>query len=385
MERFEERHGPLMSEHRARSVVRGPQVAAMLRRAGIEIPAAPAEELLRLCENFGQVAVEADYAWRQAALMRISDDRVPVEEFDEVMNAVSATSLIAPHLADAQVILVDPVQVAALPDWPSREQALLALRDARLPFEVTFIDIKAKLPGCPSIQTVHRDWEDSGPPLEVRWAGALLVQESDGGVTVAPVATIHPGQPEELSCPGVARFRRERPSGPLAPGEAWMVVGDQGEPEATFGVLPGGGSEAIRWQTYLAFIIAERCAMLLEVLNAPNVQLANRQLHGRRARRADCAGHPLPRVIKVRRPVAAEERHRAGTATSGRYSHQSSVRGHFAYYRRGPIYDANPSKRRHILKLGRDAVPVWHPPSIRGPKDAPYVPRVRLLDDSADG
>jgi len=27
--------------------------------------------------------------------MRVSDDRVPAEEFDEVMNAVSATSLIA--------------------------------------------------------------------------------------------------------------------------------------------------------------------------------------------------------------------------------------------------------------------------------------------------
>ena len=107
----------------------------------------------------------------------------------------------------------------------------------------------------------------------MRWAGALLVQERDGGVAVAPVATIHPARPEELSCPGVARFRREHPSGPLAPGEAWMVVGDSGESEATFGVLPGGGNEVIRWQTFLAFTIAERCAMLLEVLNAPNVRL----------------------------------------------------------------------------------------------------------------
>lgn len=34
MERLEERHGPLMSEHEARSFVRGPHVTAMLRRAG---------------------------------------------------------------------------------------------------------------------------------------------------------------------------------------------------------------------------------------------------------------------------------------------------------------------------------------------------------------
>lgn len=374
VERFEERHGPLMSEHEARSFVRGPQVTAMLRRAGIEIPEPPADALLRLCENFSRVAVEADYAWRQAALMRVSDDRVPAEEFDEVMNAVSATSLIAPHLADAQVILVDSEQIDALPDWPSREQALLALRDARLPFEVTFIDITAKLSGCPRIQTVHRD-RDHADPFEVRWAGALLVQEGDGGVGVAPVATIHPARPEELSCPGVARFRREHLPGPLAPGEAWMVVGDSGEPEATFGVLPGGGNEVIRWQTFLAFTIAERCAMLLEVLNAPNVQLATRELHGKRARQADRAGHPLPRIIKVHRPVAADQDNSTRTGTTGRYSHQFSVRGHFAYYRRGPIYDANPSKRRHILKLGRDAVPVWHPPSVRGPKDMPYVPR----------
>lgn len=38
MERFEERHGALMSEHEARSFVRGPQVTAMLRGAGIAIP-----------------------------------------------------------------------------------------------------------------------------------------------------------------------------------------------------------------------------------------------------------------------------------------------------------------------------------------------------------
>jgi hypothetical protein len=212
-----------------------------------------------------------------------------------------------------------------------------------------------------------------------------LLQERDGGVAVAPVATIHPGRPEELSCPGVARFCREHPPGPLMPGEAWTVVCDKGEPEATFGVLPGGGNEAIRWQTHLALTIAERCAMLLEVLNAPNVQLANRELHGTRARQAERAGHPLPRVIKVHRPAATEERNSAGPATTGRYSHQFSVRGHFAYYRRGPIYESNPSKRRHILKLGCDAVPVWHPPSIRGPKDAPYVPRVRLLEDDTDG
>ena len=37
VERFEERHGPLMGEHEAPSFVRGPQAAAMLRRAGIEI------------------------------------------------------------------------------------------------------------------------------------------------------------------------------------------------------------------------------------------------------------------------------------------------------------------------------------------------------------
>ena len=192
-ERFEERHGPLMSEHEARSFVRGPQVTAMLRRAGIEIPKPPADALLRLCENFSQVAVEADYAWRQVALMRASDDPVPVAEFDEVMNALSATSLIAPHLADAQVILVDVEQIEALPDWPSREQALVALRDARLPFEVTFIDVKASCRGCARIQTAHRDGDDADP-FEVRWVGALMAQERDGGVAVAPLATIHPGQ-----------------------------------------------------------------------------------------------------------------------------------------------------------------------------------------------
>jgi hypothetical protein len=126
--------------------------------------------------------------------------------------------------------------------------------------------------------------------------------------------------------------------------------------------------------------------MLLEVLNAPNVQLANRELHGNGRRRAERAGHPLPRIIKVHRPAAAEAHNSARTGTAGRYSHQLSVRGHFAYYyRRGPIYNSNLSKRRHILKLGRDAVPVWQPPSIRGPRDALYVPRVRLLEGGADG
>jgi hypothetical protein len=170
--------------------------------------------------------------------------------------------------------LVDPEQVAALPDWPSREQALLALRDARLPFEATFIDIRAKLSGCPRIQTIHRDRDDSEPPLKVRWAGALLLQERDGGVAVAPLATIHPGRAEELSCPGVARFRREHPPGPL-PGEAWTVVCDKGEPDATFGVLLGDGNEAIRWQTHLALTIAERCAMLLR--SAQRAERAARQ------------------------------------------------------------------------------------------------------------
>jgi hypothetical protein len=111
------------------------------------------------------------------------------------------------------------------------------------------------------------------------------------------------------------------------------------------------------------------------------VQLANRELHGERARRAERAGHPLPRIIRVHRPVGAVQHNGTRTGATGRYSHQFSVRGHFAYYRRGPIYDANPSERRHILKLGRDAVPVWHPPSVPGPKNAPYVPRVRLLED----
>ena len=347
----------------------------------IEIPKPPADALLRLCENFSQVAVEADYAWRQVALMRASDDPVPVAEFDEGMNAVSATSLIAPHLADAQVILVDVEQIEALPDWPSREPALVALRDARLPFEVTFIDVKARLSGCAA--------DPDGPSRQRRRRsvrGAVGGSADGAGARRrrgGRAAGDDPSRPKELSCPGVARFRREHPPGPLAPGEAWMVVGDSGEPAATFGVLPGGGNQAIRWQTFLAFTIAERCAMLLEVLNAPNVQLANRELHGKRARQASAPGTPLPRVIKVHRPVAAEQHNGAGTGTTGRYSHQFSVRGHFAYYRRGPIYDANPSKRRHILKLGRDAVPVWHPPSVRGPKDAPYVPRVRLLEDHA--
>jgi hypothetical protein len=64
VERFEERHGPLMSEHEARSFVRGPQVTAMLRRAGIEISESLVDALLWLCENFSWVVVEVDYAWR---------------------------------------------------------------------------------------------------------------------------------------------------------------------------------------------------------------------------------------------------------------------------------------------------------------------------------
>ena len=116
-------------------------------------------------------------------------------------------------LSDAQVILVDPDQITALPDWPSREQALLALRDARLPFATTFIDIRAKSTGWPRIETIARDTEGKQPPFEVRWAGALLVQEPDGGATVVAWATIHAGRPEELSCPAVTRFRREGPTG----------------------------------------------------------------------------------------------------------------------------------------------------------------------------
>jgi hypothetical protein len=102
-----------------------------------------------------------------------------------------------PLLSEDQVILVDTDQIAALPDWPSREQALLALRDSRLPFKISLIDVKAKLSDCPRLQTIPRE-NDNDPPFDVRWAGALLLQESDGGTAVAPLATIHPGRADEL-------------------------------------------------------------------------------------------------------------------------------------------------------------------------------------------
>ena len=298
------------------------------------------------------------------------------------MNAVSATSLIAPHLADAQVILVDVEQIGALPDWPRGSRRWRCWRCWRCAVAVR--------------GDVHRH-QDEAVGLTVRGS------RRSTATTTRAIPSRCGGQ-ERCRCRRAMaawrsrRWRRSIPTGRRSClARVWLGSGASIRPAragARRGVDGGrrgrraGGDvrRAARWWQRgdpVADVpgFHDRSAVRDTDRGAQRAQRAAGQPGAARHAGAASRARRTPAAAGHQGPSPGGHRGAQPRQHGQHRALYASVLGprHFAYYRRGPIYDANSSKRGHILKLGRDTVPVWHPPSVRGPKDAPYVPRVRLL------
>lgn len=300
-------------------------------------------------------------------------DGLPREKPGWIPLLIASTALARDDLAQARPIIVDRRLAEALPDWPSRADLLAAITGMRLPFTTVLVTLRDERDWLP-IGTEMRP-QDGTRPIVARWAACLLRQPADGELLAIPFAALHGERPRELSCPTAIWFTRRRPDHvPL--GTVCVVIGTSGITDVVSWAEPADQEQAYGLMQ-LAMAIVDRAAAAIELCNSINIVVVPLELRGKALKLARRKQRLVPYIVQIRKQVRRMANDEYGEPPL--YSHRFDVRGHFAYYKRGALFDANPERRRYIPQLGCEAVPVWRRPHLKGPEGAPYRPKVWLL------
>lgn len=352
-----------------RAWLRSPAALAKLAERGGTLPPLPDGKRLDLVPTMRDVVAEVDLASRMVAL-DLADTTTPVGWI------VAATAIARARLGDARPIMIERKLAEALPDWPTRQSPLAALTEMRLPFRTVLLTLEREQGWLPLDVQLRTD---GGDTIQARWAACLLHQPARGSLFAVPFCSLHSANPRELSSPAALLISDRTP--PTIPAGVTVLTYRQGgELDVTSWAEPEHLDTAHK-MLEVALLAVDRAAAAIELCNSANIVVVPRQLRGRAAKNAQRKQKLVPYVVEVRKGVLRPPRGSGGTSPA--WSHRFDVRSHFAYYRRGPIYERHPRRRRYIPELGCEAVPVWRPPHIRGPADAPYRPKVWLLGQSA--
>lgn len=349
-----------------RAWLRSPQVEAEIAARGRRLWPLPTANL-DLIPTMQMIRDEVDIASRIVALGGVGDRPGLIPWI------VASTAVARDELAQARPIVIDSRLADALPDWPSPEALTAALTDMRLPFTTTLLTLRNERDWLPL--DIELDAPDVDGTHPARWAGCLLRQRAAGELLAIPFATVHPAQPRELSAAAALLVTRHEPK-QLPFGVTAMVVRN-GAVQIRSWTQPER-EEGVRSALEVAFLALDRAAAAIELCNSANVIVRPQELHGKALKLAERKHRLVPWVVQVRKARRFTSPH-SGEAPA--FSHRFDVRGHFAYYRRGPIFEQHPEKRRWVPELQCEAVPVWRPPHMKGPDHAPYRPKVWLLGD----
>ena len=379
-------------------------------------------EIKALTRHYPQAVSEALAARKLTANFPVPMDAARELGAAWMVFVTRGTAAAYDYLLDAQPVIVSPEQTRAIGASidekllssfellsgeevrdkiiEAHSQALLELYSSidKLPWPLTFIDFDLPLSECPIVapEVAARDSERRMP---ARLGGILFENATPGILRVYPFVAFHVDSPDELSCPCVLTLVRSRRKGALPPLEIWEVCATLVPDDDVLSVdrlalkhaaidvsdTPEGRTDpniqSMISNLFLSLNSAPWAATSLQLLNAANVTYAptpriTRQIRRRLERKKSRAKIPL--VVTVRKERRLREGGAAGVTGRRRYRYQFDVRGHFAYFRRGPIFERHPEKRRWIRGIGW-AVPVWRPMHIKGPPGAPYVPRVRRV------
>jgi hypothetical protein len=336
-----------------------------------------------------------------------------VRIFRELGNNVDELTVLHCQLGvtmfDAHVLTVPSQQVITLPELDPRE-ALLFMQKTPLPFDPLFIDFSG---------------DDKLPTYDTPVA-------QDGYVKVLGVTcSTHPDQPEIVYMTPIFLYTSVHPpqaSEPVALGS--MAINCSGDPTATAAWIgeplkfkEGHGamialafSPILDRQPYLCDqyekMIEAACGSAISTLNLldySNVEIVEKTLERREAKRAEKRNWNIPLVVRVSRPSRRVQNGSSQGLDSREFSHQFDVIGHPKHFTKGPMVACivcggktseeipcarckntglDPEKVEPCTRIdvvtGELTCPngcrrIWCPPFVKGPEDAPYVPKTRKL------
>lgn len=262
----------------------------------------------------------------------------------------------------AHCIAVDPAQVRVLPGGQTGrgtmryEEHAEVLRHVRLPFDVVWVDTGgvSMEPGTSGTSllgaiAITEEGVPASPARSTEGVGVIPVfKDNKTGACIAlpMLATWAEGKLATLNIGG-----RLDPTDPVVE-EAQEIVAD------------GAGV----------------VAAVLSWLESMNVELVEAPLSPRQRMREQGKGRKIALTVQVRPPKSKP----VGRNGKANYSHRFEVRGHYMHFPEGTkVGDAAPEKLSFVP--GRGFVrKVWCPPHVKGPIDKPLIPKVRVVDTSAN-
>lgn len=293
----------------------------------------------------------------------------------DVAQAISAKLEIGrralPLLTQAQLIVIEPDQIAVLPDWEDSDEAGTYAANARLPFPVVYFDFEGEI-GQPVA------WEAPTWPLPFHLRGALC-WTGDSMLNIVPFGSVggthlHGGTDYQ---PWSRWVYLQSPDVELPhPGRGDFIAQEDGT------VTPWVDIEGESFSAHQGSVghnLAQRVLAAMYLLEAANVELVDQPITRQVRRQAERKGHRIGLAVEIR-TKRSKSVPRDGTVD---YSHRFDVRGHWRHYTDGAIFDAGTPKP--CARCGRPCRRVWVPPYVKGPMNKPYVPKLRHWGESRHG
>jgi hypothetical protein len=331
------------------------------------------------------------------------------------------------QLREAHVLVIDPEQVAVLPEWEGWENLWDYTADCDLPFEKLYLDLEGPGYVCPRMNVGvgwrRTDGVEPTVPLPKQQAhgtirGAVVQRlhypdvdsDAENSVAVDPIGEMwYDGEQQpapRYEVMGRVVFNTTPPddieegmvgSSPLVVGSAGaervaaravcVQAGDITPPhEDTPGyvVVPltveeaaaDEGSFQARAQAAVVLSCASRVMAALSITGSDAVVIDEADLPARDRRRAEKRGWPIADKVFVRPTRKGGERNVTGE--EAHYSHRFWVRGHTKHFPLGTrTADARPDLVKPCTRVGDASCGfcrrVWTPPFVKGPEDTPLV------------
>lgn len=297
-------------------------------------------------------------------------------------NARGSASFILGLLSKARVVVVGKDQADALPPTPVEEESLGKLidttggrmRNMRLPFPIVFVEADgARIRG-------DKDITSDG---DAAYAGTLFFHPARYGSYDVDLSG-----PGECGVAGLSFYRMVEAGGRMSCAPSFVSYGppseDGDEVPLVADLFDMGTSHVhLAQASYGALDLG---LVLLEFLQAVNVELVEAPLNASARKKAERKGQQVALTVQVKqskRRISKPSENRAD------FSHRFEVRGHYTHHFETKP-DGTPNKvferyaRKHPDKVlsvqGEPCVRFWTPPYVKGPIDKPFVPKVRVVE-----
>jgi hypothetical protein len=301
---------------------------------------------------------------------------------------------------------VASAQAIALPTFTEAE-ALSFLRGTPLPFDPFFIDFSGD-EHLPSLESA------AAREGKVRVLGVLCTTDDEGvALYLTPVFLYTSVDPPYATEPVTLGSLIVNLSDD--PQESYYWIGQRMQFSADSVV-------AVCWSTPLdrnpklgaiySDMIMQACGTAISVLHLldySNVEIVEKTLERREAKRAEKRNWSIPLVVRVARPSKRVQSGKSDGMNHREFSHQFDVIGHPKHFQRGPMVacivcggktsDEIPCARCNNTGMDPDKIEpctridvatgeltcpngcrrIWCPSFTKGPEDAPYIPKTRKM------